>query len=59
MDALSAVAEILSYLYRLNGKVMDGELWKTEAGRTRNGRPDPMTASHALYGRLDRPARGG
>jgi len=26
VDALSAVAEILSYLYRLNGKVMDGEL---------------------------------
>jgi flagellar biosynthesis protein len=25
VDALSAVAEILSYLYRLNGKVMDGE----------------------------------
>lgn len=26
VDALSAVAEILSYLYRLNGKAMDGEL---------------------------------
>jgi len=26
IDALSAVAEILSYLYRLNGRVMDGEL---------------------------------
>jgi flagellar biosynthesis protein len=25
VDALSAVAEILSYLYRLNGKAMDGE----------------------------------
>jgi flagellar biosynthesis protein len=26
VDALSAVAEILSYLYRLNGRVMDGEI---------------------------------
>jgi len=26
VDALSAVAEILSYLYRLNGKALDGEL---------------------------------
>jgi flagellar biosynthesis protein len=26
VDALSAVAEILSYLYRVNGKAMDGEL---------------------------------
>jgi flagellar biosynthesis protein len=26
VDALSAVAEILSYLYRLNGKAMDGEV---------------------------------
>jgi len=26
VDALSAVAEILSYLYRLNGKAMDGDL---------------------------------
>lgn len=26
VDALSAVAEILSYLYRMNGKAMDGEL---------------------------------
>lgn len=26
VDALSAVAEILSYLYRLNGKAMDGEM---------------------------------
>jgi flagellar biosynthesis protein len=25
VDALSAVAEILSYLYRLNGKAMDGD----------------------------------
>jgi flagellar biosynthesis protein len=25
VDALSAVAEILSYLYRMNGKAMDGE----------------------------------
>ncbi len=25
-DALSAVAEILSYLYRLNGKAMDGDV---------------------------------
>jgi len=33
VDALSAVAEILSYLYRLNGKAMDGEL-PTEAEDT-------------------------
>jgi flagellar biosynthesis protein len=26
VDALSAVAEILSYLYRMNGRAMDGEL---------------------------------
>lgn len=34
VDALSAVAEILSYLYRLNGKAMDGETPGTEADET-------------------------
>jgi flagellar biosynthesis protein len=31
VDALAAVAEILSYLYRLNGKVMDGRTGTDEA----------------------------
>ncbi len=37
VDALSAVAEILSYLYRQNGKAMDGELSpesETDTGET-------------------------
>jgi flagellar biosynthesis protein len=31
VDALAAVAEILSYLYRLNGKVLDGRTGAEEA----------------------------
>jgi flagellar biosynthesis protein len=31
VDALSAVAEILSYLYRLNGRAMNGEIVSDEA----------------------------
>ena len=34
VDALSAVAEILSYLYRLNGKAMDGERTPEADGST-------------------------
>ena len=37
VDALSAVAEILSYLYRLNGKAMDGELPEGDAGLGETG----------------------
>lgn len=46
VDALSAVAEILSYLYRLNGKAMDGEptgetdAGETDAGETEAGRDE-------------------
>ena len=31
VDALAAVAEILSYLYRLNGKVLDGRTGADDA----------------------------
>jgi flagellar biosynthesis protein len=34
VEALSAVAEILSYLYRLNGKAMDGEAMDHGTGET-------------------------
>jgi flagellar biosynthesis protein len=38
VDALSAVAEILSYLYRMNGKAMDGDLTpETDAGADETG----------------------
>jgi flagellar biosynthesis protein len=38
VDALAAVAEILSYLYRLNGRVMDGRT--TDAGAPEGGDGD-------------------
>jgi flagellar biosynthesis protein len=40
-DALAAVAEILSYLYRLNGKVLDGRSGAEDidAGREPEGAP--------------------
>ena len=39
VDALSAVAEILSYLYRLNGRAMNGEVPSDEAEPGSGDRP--------------------
>jgi flagellar biosynthesis protein len=38
VDALSAVAEILSYLYRLNGQAMDGDPLDDDADQIGDGR---------------------
>jgi flagellar biosynthesis protein len=39
VDALAAVAEILSYLYRLNGKVLDGRSGAEDGDTTAAGGP--------------------
>jgi flagellar biosynthesis protein len=44
VDALAAVAEILSYLYRLNGKVQDGRTGADETDRGAEGGTEPEGA---------------